>query len=83
MNRIISDTAEYGCYLFDHACKPLLSGFMSKIEADVIGETYGEGYDNGVDNVQLIAVNKAIRQHPVEIVGEKLRSSMTAMKKLI
>jgi ketol-acid reductoisomerase len=21
MNRIISDT-EYGCYLFDHACKP-------------------------------------------------------------
>ncbi len=28
MNRVISDTAEYGCYLFDHACKPLLSGFM-------------------------------------------------------
>ena len=24
MNRIISDTAEYGCYLFDHACKPLI-----------------------------------------------------------
>ncbi|WP_438972780.1 ketol-acid reductoisomerase, partial [Polaribacter sp.] len=21
MNRVISDTAEYGCYLFDHACK--------------------------------------------------------------
>ncbi len=20
MNRVISDTAEYGCYLFDHAC---------------------------------------------------------------
>ncbi|MGV8090906.1 MAG: ketol-acid reductoisomerase [Mangrovibacterium sp.] len=83
MNRIISDTAEYGCYLFDHACKPLLADFMSQIEADVIGETYGEGYDNGVDNVQLIAVNKAIRNHPVEIVGEKLRSSMTAMKKLV
>jgi ketol-acid reductoisomerase len=83
MNRIISDTAEYGCYLFDHACKPLLADFMTKIEADVIGENYGEGYDNGVDNVQLIAVNKAIRNHPVEIVGEKLRSSMTAMKKLV
>jgi ketol-acid reductoisomerase len=25
MNRVISDTAEYGCYLFDHACKPLLA----------------------------------------------------------
>jgi ketol-acid reductoisomerase len=24
MNRIISDTAEYGCYLFDHAAKPML-----------------------------------------------------------
>jgi ketol-acid reductoisomerase len=83
MNRIISDTAEYGCYLFDHACKPLLADFMSKTEADVIGETYGEGYDNGVDNIQLIAVNKAIRHHPVEVVGEKLRSSMTAMKKLV
>ena len=27
MNRVISDTAEYGCYLFDHACKPLLEDF--------------------------------------------------------
>ena len=25
MNRVISDTAEYGCYLFDHACNPLLN----------------------------------------------------------
>jgi ketol-acid reductoisomerase len=32
MNRVISDTAEYGCYLFDHACKPLLADFMSKID---------------------------------------------------
>ena len=30
MNRIISDTAEYGCYLFDHACKPLLTDFLRK-----------------------------------------------------
>ncbi|MEX0275620.1 MAG: ketol-acid reductoisomerase, partial [Flavobacteriaceae bacterium] len=28
MNRVISDTAEYGCYLFDHACKTLLTNFM-------------------------------------------------------
>jgi ketol-acid reductoisomerase len=27
MNRVISDTAEYGCYLFDQACKPLLRRF--------------------------------------------------------
>ena len=80
MNRVISDTAEYGCYLFDHACKPLLAGFMTKIEADVIGETYGEGYNNHVDNKQLIEVNAQIRYHDIEIVGEELRAAMAAMK---
>ncbi|WP_163717347.1 ketol-acid reductoisomerase [Mangrovibacterium lignilyticum] len=83
MNRVISDTAEYGCYLFDHACKPLLTDFMKTIETDVIGETYGEGSDNGVDNKQLIAVNEIIRFHPVELIGYELRESMTAMKKIV
>jgi len=81
MNRVISDTAEYGCYLFDHACKPLLTDFMKGIDTDVIGKTYGEG--NSVDNAKLIAVNKALREHPVEIVGTRLRESMTAMKPIV
>ena len=38
MNKVISDTAEYGCYLFDNACRPLLKPFMEKIGADVIGK---------------------------------------------
>jgi len=80
MNRVISDTAEYGCYLFDHACKPLLASFMENIETDVIGKNFNEGKDNGVDNKTLIAVNTVIRYHPVEIVGEKLRQAMTDMK---
>ena len=83
MNRVISDTAEYGCYLFDHACKPLLSDFMNKIDTDVIGTAYGAGRDTGVDNAKLIAVNKAIREHPVEVVGARLRESMTAMKPIV
>ncbi|WP_339654265.1 ketol-acid reductoisomerase [uncultured Maribacter sp.] len=83
MNRVISDTAEYGCYLFDHACKPLLTGFMKNIDTDVIGTNFSEGMDNGVDNAKLIAVNKALRQHPVEIVGARLRESMTAMKPIV
>ncbi len=83
MNRVISDTAEYGCYLFDHACKPLLGDFMSKIETDVIGKSYGEGKDNSVPNQKLVAVNDIIRNHPVEIVGEFLRESMTAMKPVV
>ena len=83
MNRVISDTAEYGCYLFDHACKPLLEDFMKDIEVDVIGKTYGEGSGLGVDNARLIAVNKALREHPVEVVGARLRASMTAMKPIV
>ena len=83
MNRVISDTAEYGCYLFDHACKPLLKDFMKKIDTDVIGKKYGEGNGNGVDNAKLIRVNKALRAHPVEIVGARLRASMTAMKPIV
>jgi ketol-acid reductoisomerase len=81
MNVVISDTAEYGCYLFDHACRPLLADFMSKIDTDVIGKTI-EG-DNGVDNQELIAVNEAIRSHPVEVIGKTLRGHMTAMKSIV
>ncbi len=82
MNATISDTAEYGCYLFDHACKPLLGDFMKKIDVDVIGKKYGEGKGNGVDNQELIAINEQIRFHPVEIVGYELREAMTAMVKI-
>ncbi len=80
MNRVISDTAEYGCYLFDHACKPLLADFMKKIDTDVIGKNFNEGKDAGVDNKTLIQVNHALRSHPVEIVGATLRQAMTNMK---
>lgn len=80
MNRVISDTAEYGCYLFDHACKPLLADFMKKIDTNVIGKNFNEGKDNGVDNKTLIAVNEIIRFHPIEMVGAELRDAMTDMK---
>ena len=80
MNRVISDTAEYGCYLFDHAAKPMLTNFMKKIDVDVIGTNYNAGKDNGVDNKTIIEVNEAIRSHQVEAVGKVLRQAMTAMK---
>lgn len=83
MNRVISDTAEYGCYLFDHACKPLLTDFMKTIETDVIGTAFGAGKDNKVSNAQLVAINAALRNHPVEIVGTRLRASMKAMKPIV
>ncbi len=83
MNRVISDTAEYGCYLFDHACKPLLADFMKKIDTDVIGKVYDQGKTNEVDNAKLIEVNATLRNHPIEVVGARLRASMTAMKRIV
>lgn len=78
MNRIISDTAEYGCYLFDHAAKPLLKDFMAK---EVKPQDVGQGsYGHEADNVALIQVNQAIAHHPIEKVGKTLRGAMTAMK---
>jgi len=83
MNRVISDTAEYGCYLFDHACKPLLEDFMKDIDTSVIGKAYAKDNGNGVNNQLLINVNAAIRNHPIEIIGEELREAMTAMKPIV
>jgi ketol-acid reductoisomerase len=80
MNRVISDTAEYGCYLFDHAAKPMLKEFMKTIDTDVIGKNFNEGKDTGVDNKELIAVNHILRSHPVEQAGAVLRKAMTDMK---
>ena len=81
MNRVISDTAEYGCYLFDHAAKPLLQPFMKKIKVDVIGKRF-DFNKSKVDNQKLIAVNEVIRYHPIELIGYELRESMIAMKKI-
>ncbi len=82
MNKVISDTAEYGCYLFSHAAVPLLADFMAKVGTDVIGKAT-DANDNGVDDHELIAINNVIRNHPIEKVGARLRSYMTAMKKVV
>ena len=80
MNVVISDTAEYGCYLFDQAARPLLKKFIASLGEEVIGR--GSNGDNGVDNRKLIDVNAKIRSHSIETVGALLRSHMTGMKKV-
>ncbi|WP_462171404.1 ketol-acid reductoisomerase [Pseudoalteromonas xiamenensis] len=82
MNRTISDTAEYGCYLYNHACLPLLKPFMATVKADVIGKGL-ENSTNQVDNQKLIRVNQALRNHPVEVIGTTLRGYMSAMKSIV
>jgi ketol-acid reductoisomerase len=82
MNVVISDTAEFGNYLFAHAAVPLLQEFMNTIETDVIGKGL-DPTDNAVDNLDLIQVNEGIRFTVIEGVGEELRSHMSAMKPIM
>ena len=82
MNKIISDTAEYGCYLFANRCIPLLEDFMKSITREMLGETYSPETTQ-VDNRELIRVNDEIRRHPAEQVGKVLRGYMIAMKNIL
>ena len=83
MNVVISDTAEYGCYLFDHLARPLLvEKFMPFIKTDVIGAGLTD-INASVDNKTLVDINAQLRGHSVEIVGQKLRSYMTSMKAIV
>ena len=54
----------------------------SGIDTDVIGKGLNE-QSNQVDNQTLIQINTALREHPVEKVGAKLRGYMSAMKKIV
>ena len=83
MNVVISDTAEYGCYLFDQAARPLLA---QQIMPNITSELIGKGLENNnasVDNATLVAVNGHIRNHSVEIIGEELRGHMDGMQAIV
>ncbi|TKB45394.1 ketol-acid reductoisomerase [Thalassotalea mangrovi] len=81
MNVVISDTAEYGNYLFSHAAVPLLQDYVNQLSLQDLGEGLADK-SNQVDNVRLIEVNESIRSHSVEQVGKTLRGYMTDMKKI-
>ncbi|MCP4412444.1 MAG: ketol-acid reductoisomerase [Gammaproteobacteria bacterium] len=83
MNVVISDTAEYGNYLFSNKAVPLLN---EKLMPSLTTAVIGKGLDmqsESVDNMRLVEVNKAIAEHPVEVIGKKLRSYMTDMKSIV
>jgi ketol-acid reductoisomerase len=82
MNVVISDTAEYGNYLFSNSAIPLLKDYVDELTEDVIGMPAATS-DYGVDNRDLIEVNDFIRNHPIEYVGAELRGYMTEMKAII
>ncbi|MDD7014029.1 MAG: ketol-acid reductoisomerase [Spirochaetales bacterium] len=83
MNRVISDTAEYGCYLFARVAAPIMAkDLMPKLTTEVIGKGLNVK-TNSVPNTKLVEVNAEIRNHPIEVVGRKLRAYMTAMKPIV
>jgi len=53
---------------------------MKTVDTDIIGKNYNDGKNAGVDNRELILVNKQIRNHQIEAVGDVLRQAMTDMK---
>nr|Q9RQ51.1 RecName: Full=Ketol-acid reductoisomerase (NADP(+)); Short=KARI; AltName: Full=Acetohydroxy-acid isomeroreductase; Short=AHIR; AltName: Full=Alpha-keto-beta-hydroxylacyl reductoisomerase; AltName: Full=Ketol-acid reductoisomerase type 2; AltName: Full=Ketol-acid reductoisomerase type II [Buchnera aphidicola (Schlechtendalia chinensis)]AAF13803.1 acetohydroxy acid isomeroreductase [Buchnera aphidicola] len=77
MNLVISDTAEYGSYLFSQSAIPLLKEFMNELCPGDLGEKIS---DLQFDNVTLNKINHDIENHPVEIIGKKLRKYMVDMK---
>jgi len=80
MNRIISDTAEYGCYLFNHKCLPLLKDFMDELDRGFIGENIPDSYS--YDQKKLVEFDNLTSSHPIESIGKTLRMNMSNMKKL-
>ena len=80
MNRIISDTAEYGCYLFSHEAKKLFESEFKQLNFYLNGAE--KDNVNQIDKELVKKINFEIINHPVEKIGLQLRKSMTEMKNL-
>ncbi|WP_343128600.1 ketol-acid reductoisomerase [Buchnera aphidicola (Kurisakia onigurumii)] len=80
MNIVISDTAEYGNYIFTEKAIPLLKPFFQNLNLDELQKLSDCDYSN-IDNSTLKNINENIRNHPIEIVGKKLRFYMKKTKK--
>ncbi|QIQ42147.1 MAG: ketol-acid reductoisomerase [Buchnera aphidicola (Microlophium carnosum)] len=77
MNKVISDTAEYGSYLFSEAAYPILQKFILTLNKSDLGCSLPH---QPIDNIELYKINEMIQNHSIEIIGRKLRSYMIKMK---
>lgn len=80
MNLVISDTAEYGNYLFSNSAIPLLKNFIMQLSSDNLGLVSSK---YKINNLELKNINDCIRNHPIELIGKKLRSYMKNMKSIL
>lgn len=83
MNRVISDTAEFGCHLFTQSAVPLLQDYINKCDNRFIGGSLDPREQKNIDTKRLHAIRECIDAHPIEKIGRSLRQHMTAMKKVV
>lgn len=79
MNLVISDTAEYGNYVFSSIVIPLLKKEL--VPTLKVGDLIfsKDNADLKINNIDLRKVNEMIRNHPIEKIGTYLRSYMKDM----
>ncbi|CAL4325630.1 ketol-acid reductoisomerase [Buchnera aphidicola] len=77
MNLVISDTAEYGNYIFSKKAYPILKQFSKELKKTDLGSILIE---KNIENEKLQEMLEKIMQHPIEIIGKKLRLYMKEMK---
>ncbi|BAP58412.1 ketol-acid reductoisomerase [Candidatus Tachikawaea gelatinosa] len=78
MNTIISDTAEYGNYLFSNSAFTLLQKFMNHLKSTDLGKKNKNSAH--IDNFLLKNINESIYNHSIERIGRKLRQYMDEKK---
>lgn len=82
MNMVISDTAEYGNYIFSSIVIPLLKKELTPILKPGDLDLFYNHSDFQIENVLLRDVNRMIRNHPIEKIGIQLRNYMKNMTRL-
>ncbi|WP_417358328.1 ketol-acid reductoisomerase [Gallaecimonas pentaromativorans] len=73
MNVVISDTAEYGNYLFSNVATGIVKDVMAGWDLKELGEG---GQFDAVDDATLSLVDEQNQNHPIEAVGASLRAYM-------
>lgn len=82
MNVVISDTAEYGNYIFSTKVIPLLKKeLIPTLKLGDLDLLY-KNVELKIDNLFLRNINDMIRNHPIEKIGMQLRSYMKNMANL-
>lgn len=84
MRHSISDTAEYGDYMIgDRIVTDATKAEMKKVLTEIQTGVFARNWilENQANRPQFSATRRREAQHPIEIVGKKLRSMMSWIKK--